>query len=82
MIPGLLLLLASLFAVYRWHYAPTVAAASGLGVLSDMLRIEADNAGRGQRLRAQRLLCLVELLYATGLRVSELVGLKTGAVEK
>jgi hypothetical protein len=43
---GLLLLLASLFAVYRWHYAPAAIAASELGILSDMLRIEADNASR------------------------------------
>ena len=42
---GLLLLLASLFAVYRWHYTPAANAASGLSILSDMLRIEAANAG-------------------------------------
>ena len=43
---GLLLLLASIFALYRWHYAPAAHAASGLSILSDMLRIEADSASR------------------------------------
>lgn len=43
---GLLLLLASLFALYRWHYAPAAQAAAGLSTLSDMLRIEAANASR------------------------------------
>jgi hypothetical protein len=43
---GLLLLLASLFAFYRWHYTPAANAASGLETLSDMLRIEADHATR------------------------------------
>jgi hypothetical protein len=43
---GLLLLLASLFAFYRWHYTPAANAATGLETLSDMLRIEADRAVR------------------------------------
>jgi hypothetical protein len=43
---GLLLLLASFFALYRWHYTPAAHAASGLSILSDMLRMEADNASR------------------------------------
>jgi integrase/recombinase XerD len=35
--------------------------------------------GTGERLRAARLACLLEVLYATGLRVSELVALPAGA---
>ena len=34
------------------------------------------------RLRAARLACLVEVLYATGLRVSELVALPTAAARR
>jgi hypothetical protein len=40
---GALLLLASLFAIYRWHYTPVVRASAGLQTLSDMLKIEADH---------------------------------------
>jgi integrase/recombinase XerD len=61
---------------------PTVMSEGEVSRLLATARTEAETAGPGQRQRARRLLCLVELLYATGLRVSELVGLKTGAVEK
>jgi integrase/recombinase XerD len=37
------------------------------------------DASRSQRLRAMRLYCLLEVLYATGLRVSELVALPRSA---
>src|SRR5690348_17300339 len=43
---AMLLLLASLFVVYRWHYAPAARAAAGLSTLSDMLRIETANGAR------------------------------------
>jgi integrase/recombinase XerD len=39
-------------------------------------------AALGERVRAARLACLVELLYATGLRVSELVALPTTAARR
>jgi integrase/recombinase XerD len=40
---------------------------------------EAENTSPQQRLRAMRLYCLLEVLYATGLRVSELVALPVSA---
>ena len=40
---------------------------------------EAESASPQQRLRAMRLYCLLEVLYATGLRVSELVALPLSA---
>src|SRR6201982_1425991 len=41
--------------------------------------IDAPKASSAQRLRAMRLYCLLEVLYATGLRVSELVALPHSA---
>jgi integrase/recombinase XerD len=47
-------------------------------------RTSADNAdgSAGERHRAARLYCLLELLYATGLRVSELVALPASAARR
>src|SRR5256714_4655674 len=43
---------------------------------------EAPEASKLQRLRAMRLYCLLEVLYATGLRVSELVALPRSAARR
>ena len=44
--------------------------------------IDAPEASAPQRLRAMRLYCLLEVLYATGLRVSELVALPLSAARR
>jgi integrase/recombinase XerD len=44
--------------------------------------MEKPQQGAAERLRATRLACLIEVLYATGLRVSELVALPISAAER
>ena len=44
--------------------------------------MEDDKAPPAQRLRAARLLCLLEVVYATGLRVSELVALPAASARR
>jgi integrase/recombinase XerD len=44
--------------------------------------MEKPQQGAAERLRAARLACLIEVLYATGLRVSELVALPISAAER
>jgi integrase/recombinase XerD len=44
--------------------------------------MEDEKASPSQRLRAARLLCLLEVVYATGLRVSELVTLPASAAKR
>lgn len=54
---------------------PKVMGEDETGRLLDRAAAEAGDAGAGDRIAALRLHALVEVLYATGLRVSELVGL-------
>ncbi len=54
---------------------PKVLSVKEVDVLLETAKKNADDARGSKRLEAARLYCLLELLYATGLRVSELVSL-------
>jgi integrase/recombinase XerD len=60
---------------------PKTLAETDVGKLLQAAADQVSAAKPENRFKAMRLHCLIELLAATGLRVSELVGLKIGAVE-
>jgi len=65
----------------RARSLPKVLSIADVDKLLKTARANSDNAEQPlpQRLRATRLLCLLEVVYATGLRVSELVALPAAA---
>ncbi len=68
----------------RARTLPKVLSIAEVDGLLTQARRNADNAEQAPaaRLRASRLLCLLEVVYATGLRVSELVALPASAARK
>ncbi|HEY6858670.1 MAG TPA: site-specific tyrosine recombinase XerD [Pseudolabrys sp.] len=63
---------------------PKVLSIADVDKLLAQARANSDNAEQplARRLRATRLLCLLEVVYATGLRVSELVALPASAAQR
>lgn len=68
----------------RGRTLPKVLTIAEVDGLIEAARAGIDEAGKSpaQRLRAARLYCLLEIVYATGLRVSELVALPTSAARR
>jgi integrase/recombinase XerD len=68
----------------RARSLPKVLSVADVDKLLKTARANSDNAEQPlpQRLRAARLLCLLEVVYATGLRVSELVALPAAAARR
>jgi integrase/recombinase XerD len=60
---------------------PRTLSVAEAGLLLDAAHTAAAKASGSARLRALRLACLLELLYGTGLRVSELVSLPLSALQ-
>ncbi|MFN3656083.1 MAG: site-specific tyrosine recombinase XerD [Pseudolabrys sp.] len=68
----------------RARTLPKVLSIADVDRLLTQARANVDNAAQpaAARLRAARLLCLLEVVYATGLRVSELVALPASAARR
>ena len=68
----------------RTRALPKVLSIADVDKLLAQARTNSENADQppAQRLRATRLLCLLEVVYATGLRVSELVALPASAARR
>jgi integrase/recombinase XerD len=68
----------------RARTLPKVLSIAEVDKLLTQARVNAENAEQppAVRLRAARLLCLLEVVYATGLRVSELVALPASAARR
>jgi integrase/recombinase XerD len=65
----------------KQHALPNILNASDVQRLLEMAATQVQDAEPSKRLKAMRLQCLLEVLAATGLRVSELVTLKRTAIE-
>jgi integrase/recombinase XerD len=66
----------------RGRPLPKILAVSEVDRLIAAARAAAAEGEPRERLRGQRLYCLLELLYATGLRISELVSLPASAARR
>lgn len=68
----------------RGRTLPKVLSIADVDRLLTQARADAENTDQpaARRLRAARLLCLLETVYATGLRVSELVALPSSAAQR
>jgi integrase/recombinase XerD len=68
----------------RAQTLPKILSIAEVDTLLTQVRVNAENTDQPKpaRLRAARLLCLLEVVYATGLRVSELVALPVSAARK
>lgn len=69
-------------AAKRNRPLPKILSIAEVDRLLDTARDEATMAKPGERLRALRLHCLLEMLYATGMRVSEIVALPREVVKR
>jgi integrase/recombinase XerD len=68
----------------RTRALPKILSIADVDGLLTQARTNSENADQppAQRLRAARLLCLLEVVYATGLRVSELVSLPASSARR